>query len=357
VSSTLLVISTVHPPDDPRIREKLIRTLDRDWDIRYATREPGPSDTDGLSFRALRGGRIARWFSALRQMLADDVDAVSLHDPELIPAGLLTRALRRKPVVVDLHENLPAQILTKQQIPGAMRRPLSAFSRWWLTLAERYSEVTLAEEGYQELFAQSHPVFPNYPEPANLPRAVDEATGPVVYVGDVTESRGALDLVEAAGLAGVPRVVFVGRCAPELAEQLRVSGESGGVVVDVLGWLPHGEAMAMAATASLGVSPLRAEPNYRSSLPTKTLEYLAIGVPVIASDLPGTREVIGELPGVVLVPPSDPKALAGALAAVDETLRATARNGADEVRRSYRWPADEVRAYYASLLPGSATSG
>jgi glycosyltransferase involved in cell wall biosynthesis len=350
VSRTLLVVSTVHPPDDPRIREKLIRSLGGDWEIRYATRRPGPADDDGLTYRPLSGGRVARWFSALGQMLAADVDAVSIHDPELIPAGLATRGLRRRPVVIDVHENVPAQILTKEQIPALARRPASGFSKWWLAQAERYLDVTLAEPGYQALFDDERPVFPNYPDASLLPRAEGNEAGPVVYVGDVREDRGALDLALAAGDAGVQQLVFVGRCSDELADRLRDAGRSAGVTVDVMGWLPYREAMQVAATASVGVSPLRDEPNFRRSLPTKTLEYLSIGIPVIASDLPGTRAAIGDLAGVVLVPPSDREALAAALVAVDAELQSDARDGVEEVRRRFRWPDEEVREFYASLL-------
>jgi glycosyltransferase involved in cell wall biosynthesis len=349
VSRTLLVVTTVHPPDDPRIREKLIRSLGDAWEIRYAARPPGPTDDEGLTYRSLRGGRVARWMAALRQMLASDVDAVSLHDPELIPAGLL--ASRWKPVVVDIHENVPAQILTKERIPAPLRRPLSGFSRWWLGLADRHLAVTLAESGYQGLFDRERPVFPNYPDAALLRRSDGSESGPVVYVGDVRVDRGALDLVEAAGDAGRERVVFVGRCADDLARRLRVAGESGGVQVEVAGWLPYPDAMEVAAGASIGVSPLRDVPNLRQSLPTKTLEYLAMGVPVIATDLPGTRTVIADLPGVVLVPPSDRAAMAAALKGADANLTKAALEGADEVRRRFRWPAEAVRAFYDSLLP------
>jgi glycosyltransferase involved in cell wall biosynthesis len=356
VSRRLLVVTTVHPPDDPRIREKLIRTLGG-WEISYAAREHGPSDDADLTFKPLKGGRVSRWFGALWEMLGADIDVVVVHDPELIPAGLVVRFLRRKPVVLDLHEDLPAQILTKAKVPTPLRRPLSSFSQWWLSQAERHLHVTLAEHGYQHLFMREHRVFPNYPDATLLPVADTDPGGPVVYVGDVTEARGATDLVEAAGGAEIARVVFVGRCTFDLSERLRSAGQANGVAVDVVGWLPYREAMEIAATASVGVAPLRDEPNYRNSLPTKTLEYLAMGVPVIASDLPGTREVIGELPGVVLVPPGNPRALAVALTEVDADLRAAAAQGVGEVQRRFRWPADAVRDYYDSLLPDAASLG
>ena len=57
--------------------------------------------------------------------------------------------------------------------------------------------------------------------------------------------------------------------------------------LEIVGPLPHFEAMAVVAGASVGFSLLHDLPNYRASMPTKVIEYLAMGVPVVASDLPG----------------------------------------------------------------------
>ena len=36
----LLVVTTVHTPDDARIRAKLIPTLAEEWDVTFATKRP-----------------------------------------------------------------------------------------------------------------------------------------------------------------------------------------------------------------------------------------------------------------------------------------------------------------------------
>jgi glycosyltransferase involved in cell wall biosynthesis len=79
------------------------------------------------------------------------------------------------------------------------------------------------------------------------------------------------------------------------------------------------------ATAACVVIPSRVLPNGRSEgTPMIALEALAAGVPVIASAVGGLRE----LPGVRLVPPDDPHALAAAITSV------TAASPAPEILRA-----------------------
>lgn len=345
----LLVVTSVHPSDDPRVRHKFIGTLAQDFDIVYATKSPGPSDTHGFTWRRLKGGRLGRWFASLVAMLTVPADVILVHDPELIPAAIVAKLVRRKPVVFDLHENVAAQILTKSAIPGVLRRPLAAGAMAWIRIAERLIDLTLAEEGYRDLLRSDPPVFPNYPDVALLPEPLSTTRDGIVYVGDVTEQRGAVTLLEAAAQAGVGPVIYVGRCADVLRRELLERASELGVRVEMKGWQPYPAAMAIAGSATVGVSPLHDTPNYRASLPTKTLEYLALGTPVVATDLPGTSKVIGELPGVVLVQPGSATHLSEALGSVDGSVAAQALEGASAVRRDYRWPAVEVRAFYASL--------
>ncbi|RLE23966.1 MAG: hypothetical protein DRJ50_05375 [Actinobacteria bacterium] len=352
MSRRLVVVTTVHPADDPRIRDKHIRTLSDEFDVVYATKAPAPSDPEGIEWRALSGGRVSRWFSALRVMLTTRTDVIAIHDPELIPAGILARLVRCKPVVYDLHENVPAQILTRPSLPRVLRWPLAAVARFWLSMAERHLTVSLAEDGYGPLFVSDHPVFPNYPEVPLLPEVVAGERSGIVYVGDVTEQRGAVTLLDAAADAGLGPVLYVGRCNDTLRRHLLERAAERSVEIELMGWRPHAEAMAIAGRALAGVSPLHNTPNYRNSLPTKTLEYLAMGTPVVASDLPGTSSVIESLPGVRLVPAGDVDALARALESIDDAALGEALAGAADVRQRYQWPSGEVRAFYASLLDG-----
>jgi glycosyltransferase involved in cell wall biosynthesis len=343
-----LVVTSVHQSGDPRVRERTVRSLAEVFEVRYATRPPGPAAGGDHEWVRLAGGRLRRDWGAFVQMMQGDVAVVSVHDPELIPAALAARLLRRVPVVVDVHEDVPAQMLCKEWVPRPLRRPLAWGARALLRLAERGCVVTLAEESYRHLFRREHAVFPNYPAAGSLPPLAGDA-GYLVYVGDVTEERGALDMVEAVGAMRRPRPLrLVGRCPDALAERLRQRAAQLGVPLALTGLLAHRAAMEQAAAASAGLSLLRPLPNYLHSLPTKVVEYLEMGLPVVVSELPGTRAAVAGLAGVSLVGPADPAAAAAALDRIlaDGGARAGAATQARGLRERLVWPAAKVVALY-----------
>ncbi len=351
---TVLVVTSVHQSDDPRIRERTIRSLSGEFDVRYAAKLPAPVDTADLEWIPLEGGRVVRWFRALAQMMRGDVDLVSVHDHELIPAALLVRLIRRIPVVVDIHEDAPALIRQRPWIVPALRAPLAWIAARLFNSAERFCTITLAEPGYRRLFKGDHPVFPNYPAAGGLPDPAP-SDGSVVYVGDVTEARGALDMVEAVGRGETRRpLVVIGRCPGDIASRMRELAEQRGVDLTLTGWLPHREAMERAASAAVGLSLLHDLPNYRHSMPTKLIEYLQLGIPVVASDLPGSRDGTVGMHGISFVAPADSAAAAAGVdaAAADDALRTDLAAAAPKLRADLVWPGADVRRFYRELASG-----
>jgi glycosyltransferase involved in cell wall biosynthesis len=344
-----LVLSTVHRPDDTRIRERLIRTLETAFTVDYASKEPGPSDTSGLRWVPLRGGRAARWWQALAMVMLRKWDVLVLHDPETIPIGIMAKTLRRRPVGFDVHEDIPATALTRPWVPEPLRRPLATMSRWALSMAEKFLTITLAEPGYTHLFNREHPVFPNYPDTSGYPIPGPTPRREVVHVGDVTMVRGLDVAVEAAGRAGVP-LRLIGPVAEDVRGHLTRLATRDTAEVIFEGPKPNPEAMTIAAGAGVAIVPWKDLPNYRESAPTKLFEYLALGLPVVASDLPGMRRAGVEDLAVVLVAPGDPEALAvGIATALDGDLGPTALRDVQAVRARYKWPEAEVRDFYLAL--------
>lgn len=342
-----LVVSSVHPPDDPRIRHKLAETLRSAFDVRLAVPEPGPATSEGIDVVVLTGGRLRRWLQAGRLLVRGGYDVASVHDPELLPAALVA-ALAGRRVVFDLHEDLPAQLAAKPWMPASLHRPVAMLACGVLRLTERVVEVTLAEDSYQRRFSRRHPVFANYLADVDMAVVpVPERTG-AIYLGDVTEARGADLAVAAAGASGIGSLTLIGRCAPDLRVRLERDAARAGVSLTMTGFLPPASALPLVASHAVALSPLRDLPNYRHSLPTKLLEYLALGLPVVASDLPGSRDVVDGAGGVVWVKPGDATALAAGIDRVldDPELAARAAGGAAAIRERYRWPADDVLSFY-----------
>jgi len=99
--------------------------------------------------------------------------------------------------------------------------------------------------------------------------------------------------------------------------------------------LDRGRIRRLLSAADVYVFPSRVE-----GLPVAPLEAMALGLPIVAADLPGTRQILGgvEAAGGVIVPQEDPDALAAELARLlaDETLRAKlGRRARERVETSF----------------------
>jgi glycosyltransferase involved in cell wall biosynthesis len=111
---------------------------------------------------------------------------------------------------------------------------------------------------------------------------------------------------EGAGTTTIPPLVLVG--PPGWGEALDTAGLPPGAV-RTAGYLPQPDLARVVAGAAALVFP-----SWYEGFGLPALEALACGTPVVASDLPALREVLGDQ--AELVPPGDPAALAGALARV-----------------------------------------
>jgi glycosyltransferase involved in cell wall biosynthesis len=97
-----------------------------------------------------------------------------------------------------------------------------------------------------------------------------------------------------------------------------------------LGLLPHEDVPAFLAALDAAVLPYPALDGFAFS-PLKLYEYLAAGVPVVASDIGQVREVLEDGRWGTLVPAGDPTALGAALQSITASPDAYAR--AAEARR------------------------
>jgi glycosyltransferase involved in cell wall biosynthesis len=107
--------------------------------------------------------------------------------------------------------------------------------------------------------------------------------------------------------------------------------------------VPLDQVIDFAASADVGVSP--AIPNSLNdaySLPNKLFQYMAAGVPVVASDFPQVREVVEGSGAGWCVDARDPDAIARALDEViadPDAARERGRRGRQAVEERYNWGA------------------
>jgi glycosyltransferase involved in cell wall biosynthesis len=132
-------------------------------------------------------------------------------------------------------------------------------------------------------------------------------------------------------------IVGDGAMRPEL-EQL--AGHEGVAErVRFIGQLDHTDVPALLAAGDVALAPYPAMSDFSFS-PLKLYEYLAAGVPVVASDIGQIREVLGAGSYGTLVTPGDVDGLAAAIDAVSRQprlVRRAAAAGRAHAMRSHGW--------------------
>lgn len=390
-------ITTVHPELDIRIFQKQCRTLARaGHEVALIAPRDGAERAgkceriEGVDIYALpkAKSRLRRMFCttrlAVREALRLEADLYHLHDPELLPFARRLRRGGRAAVVYDMHENLPKDLLHKPWLPRLFRRPAAIVA----SLAERVIlvrlSVVLAEDSYaaDRKWLRDFTIVRNMPLVEELLAAAAEAekiaaadempqlpSPPAVgYMGSISPARGSLVMLAALGILREQGI----RCALELvgpmyddrakkplhARELEQKAASLGLDAGVVrrsGWLPAQDAWRRIAPCRVGLAVLQDRPNFRDSLPTKILEYMALGLPVVVSDFPLYRQIVESAGCGLCVDAADPQAIAAALARLltnPAEAAALGRRGREAVLARYRWDVEsrKLLTLYERLL-------
>jgi glycosyltransferase involved in cell wall biosynthesis len=130
-------------------------------------------------------------------------------------------------------------------------------------------------------------------------------------------------------------------------------------MVSFAGAVAQADLPALYRRAALVVAPsVRAVSGDQEGLPVVLMEAIGCGCPIVASDIPGVRDLTGEQGDDVLVPPGDAAALA---AAITRQLDDPQRAGASAVARReaclQRIDWGSVSSAYARLLSEVLTEG
>lgn len=145
------------------------------------------------------------------------------------------------------------------------------------------------------------------------PADLEPDTPQVTFVGRILWAKGVAELVEAARLLKarnkLPKIVLVGDPDPgnpqsATQEDLKKWADEGLVEC----WGRRSDIADIYQKSSIAILP-----SWREGLPKSLLEAAACGLPMIATDVPGCRELVKEGENGLLVPLQDPKAIAEAI--------------------------------------------
>ena len=375
VRTRIVHLSSVHPRHDIRIFIKQCCGLAAcGYQVSLVVADGlGDEQRDGVQIVDAGGcaGRLHRMsvgaWRVYRTALALQGDLYQFHDPELLPVGLMLKR-RGKRVVFDAHEDVPLQLLCKPYLARPLRHVLASAYGWLQKVAaRRFDGIVTATPTIASRFTPYNSATTcvcNYPLLAEFqaPTPWDQRNDTVCYLGDITAIRGAHEIVRAMAKArGATRLNLAGSAEPDLLAQLQ--REPGWQRVNTLGRLDRQGVRSVLAQSRAGLVTLHPTANYLECLPIKMFEYMAAGIPVIASDFPAWRAIIDTFQCGVCVDPLDPDAIAGAIDRLNADPLAAQRmgtNGRTAVLSNFYWEREfkSLLALYAQLLDrGPAAAG
>ncbi len=363
-------MTSVHSALDVRIFHRHCKSLVRaGYEVVLIASHPQDAKVDGVQIRAIprRYNRLLRMtcsvWQVFRQALREQADVYHFHDPELIPVGALLAA-RGKCVVYDVHEDLPADVRYKPYLAAWLRPSLSWFiDRFEKAASHWFSGIVSATRPIADRFALSNKnsiVVHNFPILDEVPVHLvpwDSRRSSIAYVGSITEARGVRELVTAINLLPEylnPRLVLAGSFAPTSLKDT-MAEVPGWRRVDYLGVVDRCGVAKILSSARIGAVILHPEPNFVRAMPIKLFEYMAYGIPVVASDFPLWREMIQDARCGLMVDPLDPRAIAKAIEYLlnhPAEAEAMGRRGREAVERNYNWRGEEEKLmhFYRDLL-------
>jgi glycosyltransferase involved in cell wall biosynthesis len=311
-------------------------------------------ERDGVQVHTLRRRprslRWINWLAILRIVIVERAVVVHAHDPELFPLAVMLKLTGCR-AICDVHEDFAQQVLHKEWIPTLLRGVLSRVIRWTDRWLPRVADaVILAEDSYQRNFPPRPNVvivrnFPLLPDRFKLDYRTNLLR--MIYVGDVRIVRGIgeyvriTDMLARKGIA--VELSVVGSFAdPEEEKQIKTLVQRLGLQdkVVLLGRRPPEELPALVSQCDIGLALLHPIGNYRESYPTKMFEYMAAGLPVVASRFALWESIlIGNNCGRVV----DPQDVSEASEVIFEYWNSPAlrelhgRNGRAAVVERYHW--------------------
>jgi phosphatidylinositol alpha-mannosyltransferase len=285
-------------PAEHRPRERWVRVVGKPIRMRYqGTFAP-------ICFSPASWTRVGHVLGSFRP------DIVHAHEPTAPSTGMFAALRARAPVVATFHANVERSRLLTAALP--LLRPV------WRRLRVKLAVSEAAKDFYQSRFGHGIRIVPNGVDIDLFAKGSPSAELPS---GRAMLWTHRLDPQKGFGVA-VGAFAKLALEFPDLWLVVIGEGKDRGRVerlpaearsrVLMVGTVPHDRLPAYHAGADVFVAPALGQESFGLVL----VEAMAAGVPVVATDIAGYREVVRHDVDGLLVPVGDPTALADAVGRV-----------------------------------------
>ena len=317
-------------------------------------------ETVGRSIQAARYLLMSRTWS---RVIAETIEPFDVWQAESIITLSLAVDLRRRFGGLILYDanDIDSEAGRMARLPGPWKRMLRRHERG---LARSADAVVTVSEPYAEILGRilGRPVDAVVRNAAvvegtgtqatadDVQRSdrfserleIDPARRIVLYMGQVMRGRGLRQLFEAMALVDGADLVVAGFGPDYERYQAMAAGLPHADRIHFAGSVAPAEIPLWTMSADVSAMPVQPDTlNHRLNTPTKLYDAIGVGVPVVASDLPGIAPIVESTGIGVLCDPSDPSDIARAIREIieapdDERLERRIRC-LDAARSRYSW--------------------
>ncbi len=297
------------------------------------------------------------WSKAIGMLRGIQPDIIHCHDFDTLPAGLWYGKTHRIPVIYDTHEYYAEMV--RPRLKGFAGRLLYYFIKWIEEFGAHWSSaVVTVDEKLATLYRRRNSkviVLGHYPVKSFVASANSVFTHPtltMIYTGRLSVDRGLFiyaDMLEKLLEKRIPvRLLLVGVYTPE-SEKSRFYGYAKSLLNNItdVGWIPFNQISQYYQQADIGLAVLLPEPRYVAALPVKLFEYMANGLPVIASNFPATADLITSSNcGLLVDPQADKSATIDTIAQwwhTPASARILGENGRQAILSKYNWESQIIQ--------------
>jgi glycosyltransferase involved in cell wall biosynthesis len=372
-NSKVCHLTSVHKANDVRIFHKECKTLaESGYDVVLIAPHERDDVIGKVRIRRLdkpqnRRERMYRivW-QVYRAAMKEKANLYHIHDPELIPVGLLLKIFNKSKVIYDIHEDYPNAILSKPWIPLSTRKAFAFLFKLFEVFIVRFFDAVIpATRSIAKRFESLNKktvTIQNFPIPNE--QGLNKNKVPwhkrlnaAAYVGGIGALRGAMEMIEAIELVSQEfdaSLILAGNFSSSLIRD-EVKNLTGWGKVCYKGFISRKSMVELLGEVKVGLLLYHPEPNHIYAQPNKLFEYMSAGIPVIASNFPSWCKIVNDVGCGLTVDPLNPWAIAAAIIFILENPKEAeqmGKRGQHAVRNKYNWNVESQKflALYDEIL-------